>query len=202
MTVCAAMQYSQAFRQKLVQKMMGPHARSATALSAEVGIPQPTLSRWLREAHTWEAVSKSKPKKSPPTKKWPPQEKLRVVHETSTLSEEELGEYLRREGVREGQLAQWREALEGAVSGTQKKAKASPEAKRLKELERELRRKDKALAEVSALLLLSVFCAINLALLQLRRMGPVPEGAFSAPGWVPATGAALSGLALIWGVTT
>ncbi|MBK0399669.1 amino acid permease [Limibaculum sp. M0105] len=58
------------------------------------------------------------------------------------------------------------------------------------------------LAEVSALLLLSVFCAINLALLQLRRMGTVPEGAFSAPGWVPATGAALSGLALIWGVTT
>jgi hypothetical protein len=30
--------------------MAGPRAKSATALARETGIPQPTLSRWLREA--------------------------------------------------------------------------------------------------------------------------------------------------------
>ncbi|MCL5777847.1 amino acid permease [Limibaculum sp. FT325] len=59
-----------------------------------------------------------------------------------------------------------------------------------------------ALAETSALLLLAVFLAINLALVALRRRGPVPEGAFAAPGWVPMAGAVLSALALAWGVAT
>ncbi len=43
------MVYSEKFKSQMVSKMVGPHAMSAGALAAEVGIHQPTLSRWLRE---------------------------------------------------------------------------------------------------------------------------------------------------------
>jgi len=73
-----------------------------------------------------------------------------------SLSDAELGEFLRREGLHEAQLEEMQLAVKDAL-GTQKKKKSkkrSPEAKRIKELEKELARKEKALAEVTALLVL------------------------------------------------
>jgi hypothetical protein len=40
----AAMKYSESFKTRMVQKMAG--GRSASSLSQEVGVNQPTLSRW------------------------------------------------------------------------------------------------------------------------------------------------------------
>ena len=82
------------------------------------------------------------------------QEKLRLVMEAAALSDEELGEFLRREGIHEGQLELWRAAALGALGEGEKKRKRSPERQRIKQLEKELNRKDKALAEVTALLAL------------------------------------------------
>ena len=85
----------------------------------------------------------------------PPQEKLRLVTEAAQLSPEELGAFLRRHGLHEAQLEEWRRAAVGALQKPKKrKSGRSPEAKRIQELERELNRKDKALAEVTALLAL------------------------------------------------
>lgn len=39
--------YSEKFKRKLVQRMSGPGAISASALSKEIGVAQGTLSRWL-----------------------------------------------------------------------------------------------------------------------------------------------------------
>ena len=148
------MPYSEAFKAKMVKKMLGPNSRSASALSTQVGVSQATLSRWLREVPTVPRMSKTNGKKK--TKRWTVLEKLRVVVEASQLSNEELGAFLRREGLHEAQLEQWREAAAEALAGGRrpKGRKASREAKRIKELEREVRRKDKALAEASALLIL------------------------------------------------
>ena len=134
----------------MVQKMTGPNARSANSLANAVGESHSTLLRWLREADTLGGMDDNKHKK-----KWTAEEKVRVVMEASRLTEEELGAFLRREGVREGQLRQWEESIEEALSAPgKKKRKKSSEAKKIQELERELRRKDKALAEASALLVL------------------------------------------------
>jgi hypothetical protein len=43
------MVHSEKFKSRMVAKMVGPHAVSANALSGQVGICQPTLSRWLDE---------------------------------------------------------------------------------------------------------------------------------------------------------
>jgi hypothetical protein len=80
---------------------------------------------------------------------------MRIVAAAAALSPEELGAFLRREGVHEAEVEQWRMAvLEALESGVAKGSGRSADSKRIKELERELRRKDKALAETAALLVL------------------------------------------------
>jgi len=149
--------YSEAFKRKMIQRMMGPNGRTATALSQEVNIHQSTLSRWMREASRVADVSS--PKSSPPP---PPtvirsaEEKLRLVLAAAQCSEEERGALLRREGVHEAELARWREVMAAALQdeGAADKSKKGGASKRVRQLERELRRKDKALAEAAALLVL------------------------------------------------
>lgn len=130
---------------------------SATALSKDVGVSQGTLSRWLREAGSIEGMSKnnSNPAHQSP-REWSIEKKIRVVYEAMSLSDDELGEFLRREGLHEVQLQEMRQAVEEALSGGKKKAakKSRIDAKKIKKLERELVRKEKALAEVTALLVL------------------------------------------------
>ncbi len=135
---------------------------SANALAQEVGIHQPTLSRWLREAGTVGDVSKKKPKakRSQPEgrrpSEWSAEEKVRVVIASGALADVELGEFLRREGLHEEDLARFRdEVRSAAVAGlTTSKKPRSDEQKRIKDLERELKRKEAALAETAALLVL------------------------------------------------
>ena len=96
-----------------------------------------------------------RPRSEPPAPRrpadWPATERLRVVMEASRLRDEELGAFLRREGLDEAIIAEWKAAVLEAL-GPQ--PKLSADSKRVRELEKELRRKDKALAETAALLVL------------------------------------------------
>lgn len=82
-----------------------------------------------------------------------------MADHTAALGPDELGAFLRREGVHEAELEQWRSAVSEAAQtalegGSGRAPSRSGDSKRVKELERELRRKDKALAEAAALLVL------------------------------------------------
>jgi transposase len=155
-------EYSEAFKRKLVQRMLMPNGPSANKLSQEMGLNQPTVSRWLREATTLESVTKrrkhptstNRPREHKRPEDRSADEKLRLVLESSALSEAGLGEFLRRHGLHEADLAAWREAALSGLSGSQSVPSRTGEAKRVRELEKELRRKDKALAETAALLVL------------------------------------------------
>ena len=156
-------EYSEAFKSKMVQRMSGPHAKTATALASEVGIAQPTLSRWLRRAQgSVDGMSKREPSvteasseraalSSKRPEDWSAEERLRAVAESARLSDAELGAFLRREGLHEATLREWRAA---ALAGLGPQRVGRGDQKRVNELERQLRRKDKALAEAAALLLL------------------------------------------------
>jgi transposase len=151
----------------MIKRLAGPNAMSANALAKEVGISQNTLSRWLRTAGTVAAVSSNKGtgrkanasnKDGRRSQDWTMQEKLRIVLEAERLTGEELGALLRREGLHREQLDQWRKAAADALGKTpaRKRGKPgpTPEEKRIRELERQLRHKEKALAEAAALLVL------------------------------------------------
>lgn len=111
-------------------------------------MPQATLSRGLLAARSVDGMTKRLPTK------WSGAEKLRVVIAAQGLDEVALGALLRREGLHEALLTEWRAAAEAALGARVTRAGPSPEAERIRDLERELRRKDQALAETAALLVL------------------------------------------------
>ena len=171
------MAYSSDFRDKMVEKLAAPGGPSVAELAEQVGVGKATLSRWLRDATTVGPVNKQKkgvPRQSsaaraaevassPPTARaprrpqdWSPEERLRVLRESEGLEEGELGAYLRSEGLHASVLEQWRQrASEGALSALGGPRQRSAEQRKIRELERELRRKEKALAEAAALLVLA-----------------------------------------------
>jgi hypothetical protein len=90
---------------------------------------------------------------------WSSRDKFAAVVETAALSAAEVGEYCRKRGLYPEQLAAWRQACEQAndwerTQEQKLKATTQQDRGRIKELERELRHKDKALAETAALLVL------------------------------------------------
>lgn len=155
--------YSDSFKTKLVQKMLLPNARPMSVLAQEAGVPEGTLYRWKKESILG-GMSADRPDDNAPVKpaqQWSAEEKVGVVLEAAGIAEAELGAFLRRKGLHAAQLAEWRKqvtegavaALQGRGSRADRKA-ANVEARRVRDLERELKRKDKALAEAAALLIL------------------------------------------------
>lgn len=141
----------------MVAKLVGPHALSANALSVETGLAQATLSRWLKEASKVRrpvATDEKLVKKQPQA--WTPEEKLKFVLEAATLSDGELGVFLRTNGIHEAVLAEWRAQALAGLRGTEvlSKQQTQRESREVRELRRELKRKDKALAETAALIIL------------------------------------------------
>jgi len=143
--------YSQETKETMVKKMMAPGGPSAYALSKTVGISQPQLSKWVRKFGR--TVGMKDDEKKP--KNWTSEEKVKAVLETVRLTDEELGLYLRRKGIHRTHLEQWKGELVAGMESLERPGKGDREQKRrIKELERELRRKEKALAETAALLVL------------------------------------------------
>jgi len=155
------MEYAANVKARMVRRMLGPDAVTATSLAGETGISQATLSRWL--AASIKGVSPSKPAAPTPTETaapakrpqdWTALERAQAVLAASELAEGQLGEFLRRQGLHREQLDEWTSTLEEALAQPRAGRRSSGDAKRIKELERELARKDKALAETAALLVL------------------------------------------------
>jgi transposase len=161
------MEYADSVKARMVRRMLGSGAMSANSLATETGISQATLSRWL--AASIKRVSNAKPPVPPSTEPaatpkrpqdWTALERAQAVLAASQLDESELGEFLRRQGLHREQLEEWTSALEEALAQPRQGRRASGDAKRIKELEREVARKDKALAETAALLVLKKKMAV------------------------------------------
>ena len=112
------MQYPDMFKNTMIQKMTGPDAISATALSELVNVSQATLSKWLRIAgvdpahafpnNTREYTKMAKITDPKRPNDWSPEEKLKVVMKAATLDDAHLGEFLRKKGLHQTHLEQWR----------------------------------------------------------------------------------------------
>ena len=90
---------------------------------------------------------------------WSPEAKFSIVLETAMMSEIELSEYCREKGLYPDQVKQWKQScinnnMTEAQRKKQEAAERKADKKRIKQLEKELKRKDAALAETAALLVL------------------------------------------------
>jgi transposase-like protein len=148
--------YSAERKESVIQKMMPPHNTSIPELAAETGISDVTLYTWRKQARV-EGIAVPADGKNP--EKWSSEDKFVIVLEAASLNEAELAEYCRQKGLYLEQIAAWRKACLQANANSAAQAKARREQgkqdrKQIKKLEQELRRKDKALAEAAALLVL------------------------------------------------
>jgi transposase len=149
--------YPLEFKESIIRKMMPPNAVPVPELCRETGVSDVTLYKW-RNDYRNKGVAVPGKKTNP--EKWNAQDKLSVVTETAAFNETELSEYCRKKGLYPEQVQRWKEA---AMTGYQRdeqlqqqqNSSRKDDKRKIKKLESELRRKDKALAETAALLVLS-----------------------------------------------
>ena len=147
-------EYSEEFKANIIARMLPPNNVGVAQLAQETGISKNTL-------YTWRIKHRKPPGNSPAPQvasgELNSEEKFAVVIESASLNEVELSEYCRRKGLYPEQIQAWRKAcMQANVSVAPKvdQTQVRAQAKQLKQLEAELRRKDKALAETAALLVL------------------------------------------------
>jgi transposase-like protein len=148
--------YSNERKASVIGKMLPPHNIPLQRLSQEEGISIGTLSRWRAEAR---ARGKLLPDGQAGPEGWTARDKFAAVIETAAMNEVELSEYCRSRGLYPEQIRVWREACERAndwdrAASRQIARETKDDKKRIRDLERELARKEKALAEAAALMVL------------------------------------------------
>ena len=140
----------------ILQKMLPPNNKPIAQLAKEEGIAQGTL-------YSWRATARAKGKLMPDgdlsPKDWASVDKFAAVLETAALNESELSAYCRQRGLYPNQIKQWRMACEQANDWDRAQNKRLQDNtrnadKKIKELQKDLIRKEKALAETAALLVL------------------------------------------------
>ncbi len=99
------------------------------------------------------------PNSNTSSEQWSAQTKLAIIAETYSMTEHELSQYCREKGLFPEQIKAWRnECMQGFMTTKEQELEAKKQAKadkmEIKELKKELRFKEKALAETAALLVL------------------------------------------------
>jgi transposase-like protein len=149
--------YTDEFKKLAVQKYLSKGNRSLDDLSAEIGAPISTIFSWV-EKYTKSDNINSMIRTPKRPRDWSAEEKIRACIEYERLSDEERGAFLRSEGLHSSKVLEWRQqcvtALEDKNNAHASRNKLSDANRKLKELEQDLRRKEKALAEAAALLML------------------------------------------------
>ena len=129
--------------------MLPPESAALELVAREVGIAAATLERWREDAQSRPARARV----------WTAGARLEAVITTAAMNGAGKSAWCREHGVYPLDLDKWRASCTSALADPED-ARASPQAtradrRRIKELERDLLRKDRALAETAALLVLS-----------------------------------------------
>ena len=141
--------YGEVFRSRVVARLLPPESANVVLVAKEIGVTVQTLERWREEVQSRPA----------PGRTWTAGARLDAVITAAALDEAGKSAWCREHGVYPAELDKWHLNATTALAEPEE-ARASPQAtrqdkKRIKELERELLRKDRALAETAALLVLS-----------------------------------------------
>lgn len=132
--------YSEEFKESMVKRMLPPESIPIITLSKEAGISRSALRSWLNNA---KGVSTAK-------------SKLHIIVETYSMNEYELSSYCRKNGLFTEDIKKWKAMFEQAeLPTTSLDTHSKKDREHIKKLENEIRRKDKALAETAALLVMS-----------------------------------------------
>ena len=137
--------FSMEFKDAVIAKIVSREGRTIAEVCEEAGIALSTGVRWVSERGIVPSMKRSK---------WTAEAKMNAVFQCNNLNGEELGVFFRKEGLHSHQIDGWRAEILAALGPIRRKQNKDNSAQKIRELERDLHRKDKALAEASALLIL------------------------------------------------
>lgn len=148
--------YSKEMKEAIIARMLEGD-ETVTDIQRDTGVGISTLYRWRDQAKHQKGLSATTKYKN--ADKWSSQDKFMVVLETANLTEIEFSEYCREKGIYPEQVKEWKEACINANDNAREKStkvgkELRVERKEKEKLEKELARKEKALAEAAALLVL------------------------------------------------
>jgi len=147
------------FKIMVVEKALTrPEQTILSDIAQQYGIGKSTLSRWMNEVKQGKlTTNKTEVTQEKRPADWTLEEKQQVLQASHGLSEQELGRYCREQGIYHHHLAQWKQELMSQPKDDklkQYKANIRELKNENKQLQRELRRKEKALAEAAAIIIL------------------------------------------------
>lgn len=144
--------YEQSFKNSIVRKILLPDGPGITSISEETGISVPTLYSWVRKLR--QDVEMEAQGNNPNDRSII--EKQELVLEAAAIPQEDLGAFLREKGIHEEHIKLWRDEVRAVLkkNSIDMRHEISEVKKKNNELEKELKRKDKALAELSTLLVI------------------------------------------------
>jgi transposase-like protein len=146
------MKYSQEVREAVTRKALLREAPQE-AIAEEFGIAVTTVQNWLRQTRRSGVAEVVKGERRP--EDWAAEERLSALIDSAALSDDELGAWCRGRGLHTHHLERWRrELVEGQGRGKESQGVLRALREENRSLKKELRRKDKALAETAALLVL------------------------------------------------
>ena len=150
------MGYPSKRKEAVLKKMLPPNNKSIPDLAKEEGICEGTLYNWRKAAR---GEGRLMPDGDSTPQGWVSADKFAAVVETAAMNEAMLAAYCRERGLYPEQISEWRDACEQAndwdrTQNKRLKENRKADEKRIQELERDLTRKEKALAETAALLVL------------------------------------------------
>ena len=146
--------YSEERKNAVLGKLMPPNNQPVPVVAQAEGISEATLYNWISRAR--ESGVPVPGSRSNNAEDWNAEAKFAVVVETQSMNETEKSTYCREKGLYPEQIERWRQAC---IEGTSAKAGNNESLRHarneIKRLKRKVNRKDKALAESAALLVLS-----------------------------------------------
>lgn len=148
-------QYSSEFKEQLLAKVFTPNGSSTVELAKQSGVAYATLYTWIKMSKKQNVSAQQTIPLRPESQS--AEAKVRAVLDTLDKTESERSAYCREHGIYMHHLEAWKEQIVnglGAVQTKKDKIEQQQLTKEIKKLKSELNRKDKALAEVSALLIL------------------------------------------------
>jgi transposase-like protein len=142
------MRYPTELKDKAIKRLLETERPSINQLSQDLDVPEVTLYYWDRQIKNGRMGKTNRRPQSL-------SEKQQLIYEYQSLSEEDKGIWLRENGFYSSHLESWKKEITEALDGTKEYPKKEKAWKKETErLTKELTKKEKALAEVTALLVL------------------------------------------------
>lgn len=148
------MSFSTAFRESIIKQAL-QSGDPQKLIAHKAGIGYSTLQKWLRQYRLSGELSVVNKEKRP--QDWSAEERFSALVEVALLGQAEKAAWCRQKGLHSHHLDQWRKDMvagKGAGESVNSRTESRQLRAEIKTLNKELRRKDKALAETAALLVL------------------------------------------------